>query len=71
MVKTQETELGEKTKQISKLQSKLDVLMFKVDGLEQYRPQGYKTFFNLNSAEHEISNAHRYQNSHNQWKIQV
>ena len=24
------------------------------------RPQGYKTFFMLNSAEHEISNAHKY-----------
>ena len=25
----------------------------------QIRPQGYKTFFMLNSAEHEISSAHK------------
>ena len=25
-------------------------------------PQGYKTFFMLNSAEHEISNAYKYKN---------
>ena len=26
------------------------------------RPQGYKTFFMLNSVEHEILNAHKYKN---------
>ena len=26
------------------------------------RPRGYKTFFVLNSVEHEISNAHKYKN---------
>ena len=26
------------------------------------RPRGYKTFFMLNSAEHEILNAHKYKN---------
>ena len=26
------------------------------------RPRGYKTFFMLNSAEHEILNAHKYEN---------
>ena len=31
--------------------------------------RGYKTFFILSSTEHEILNAHKYQNSHNQWKI--
>ena len=27
-----------------------------------YRPRGYKTFFVLNSVEHEILNAHKYKN---------
>ena len=30
--------------------------------LADIRPQGYKTFFMLNSVEHEILNAHRYKN---------
>ena len=29
---------------------------------EQSRPRGYKTFFMLNSVEHEIFNAHKYKN---------
>ena len=28
----------------------------------EIRAQGYKTFFRLNSAEHEILNAHKYEN---------
>ena len=37
------------------------MLFFKV-GLLKYltRPRGYKTFFLLNSVEHEILNAHKY-----------
>ena len=27
-----------------------------------FRPRGYKTFFVLNSVEHEILNAHKYKN---------
>ena len=27
-----------------------------------FRPRGYKTFFVLNSTEHEILNAHKYEN---------
>ena len=34
-------------------------------------PRGYKTFFKLSSAEHEISTAHKCLNSQNWWKIQV
>ena len=34
-------------------------------------PRGYKTFLMLNSAEHEISTAHKYSNSQNQWNFQV
>ena len=30
--------------------------------LKMLRAQGYKTFFKLNSAEHEILNAHKYKN---------
>ena len=29
---------------------------------KQTRPRGYKTFFVLNSVEHEILNAHKYKN---------
>ena len=32
---------------------------------EQTRPRGYKTFSMLNSAEHEILNAHKYKNVKN------
>ena len=35
------------------------------------RPRGYKTFYMLNLAEHEIKNAHKYRNSQNQWKFQI
>ena len=30
-------------------------------------PQGYKTFFMLSSAEHEIYPAHKSQNANNRW----
>ena len=33
-------------------------LLIRLD-LEQIRPRGYKSFFMLNSAEHEISPAHK------------
>ena len=29
---------------------------------KEHRPRGYKTFFVLNSVEHEILNAHKYKN---------
>ena len=31
------------------------------------RPLGYKTFFMLNSAEHEIFSANKYENVNNSW----
>ena len=34
-------------------------------------PKSYKTFFILNSTEHEIITPHRYQNSHTQRKFQA
>ena len=30
--------------------------------MKPFRPRGYKTFFMLNSVEHEILNAHKYKN---------
>ena len=30
---------------------------------QETRPRGYKTFFMLNSVEHEILNAHKYKNT--------
>ena len=38
---------------------------------EQFWGRGYKTFFMLNSAGHEIQTAHEYWNSQNQWNFQV
>ena len=35
--------------------------------VKNFRPRGYKTFFMLNLAEHEILNAHGYCNRQNQW----
>ena len=35
------------------------------------RPQGYKTFFMLNSAEHEIFSANKYENANNSWHFYI
>ena len=35
------------------------------------RPQGYKTFFTLNSAEHEIFSANKYENANNSWHFHI
>ena len=40
-----------------KLEEKLGQKL--VDPVEEIRPQGYKTFFMLNSAEHEIYPSHK------------
>ena len=34
-------------------------------------PQGYKTFFMLNSAEHEIFSANKYENANNSWHFHI
>ena len=35
------------------------------------RPRGYKTFFMLNSAEHEIFSANKYENANNSWHFHI
>ena len=35
------------------------------DKITRSRPKGYKTFFMLNSAEHEIFSAYKYENANN------
>ena len=35
------------------------------------RPQGYKIFIMLNSAEHEIFFANRYKNANNSWHLHI
>ena len=35
------------------------------------RPRGYKTFFMLNSAEHEIFSANKYENVNNSWHFHI
>ena len=35
------------------------------------RPRGYKTFFMLNSAEHEIFSANKYENANNGWHFHI
>ena len=40
--------------------SGISIMLF--DTLGFSRPRGYKTFFVLNSVEHEILNAHKYKN---------
>ena len=35
------------------------------------RPRGYKTFFMLNSAEHEIISANKYENANNSWHFHI
>ena len=37
------------------------------DVLTEIRPQGYNTFFMLNSTEHEIFPAHKCENANNCW----
>ena len=37
----------------------------------QIRPRGYKTFFMLNSAEHEIFSANKYENANNNWHFHI
>ena len=39
-----------------------DILLVLFDTPKISRPRGYKTFFILNSVEHEILNAHKYEN---------
>ena len=34
-------------------------------------PQGYKTSFMLNSAEHEIFSANKYENANNSWHFHI
>ena len=34
-------------------------------------PQGYKTFFMLNSAEHEVFSANKYVNANNSWHFHI
>ena len=38
--------------------AKMSTMIMYLDNSCQTRPQGYKTFFMLNSAEHEISTSH-------------
>ena len=35
------------------------------------RPRGYKTFFMLNSAEHEIFSANKHENANNSWHFHI
>ena len=48
-----------------------------LDAQEQLSPksviwvQGYKTFFMLNSAEHEIFSANKYENANNRWHFHI
>ena len=35
------------------------------------KPRGYKTFFMLNSAEHEIFSANKYENANNSWHFHI
>ena len=35
------------------------------------RPRGNKTFFMLNSAEHEIFSANKYENANNSWHFYI
>ena len=34
-------------------------------------PRGYKTFFMLNSAEHEIFSTNKYENANNSWHFHI
>ena len=37
----------------------------------EIRPRGYKTFFMLNSAEHELFSANKYENANNSWHFHI
>ena len=41
--------------------------------LQKYlsRPRGYKTFFMLDSAKHEIFSANKYENANNSWHFHI
>ena len=39
--------------------------------LEPTTPQGYKSFFMLKSAEHEIFSADKYENANNSWHFHI
>ena len=38
---------------------------------ELTKSRGYKTFFMLNSAEHEIFSANKYENANNSWHFHI
>ena len=40
-------------------------------GGKSTRPRGYKTLFMLNSAEHEIVSAYKYENANNSWHFHI
>ena len=40
-------------------------------GPQMLWPRGYKTFFMLISAEHEISSANKYENANNSWHFHI
>ena len=40
-------------------------------GLIRVQAQGYKTFFMLNSAEHEIFSANKYENANYSWHFHI
>ena len=39
--------------------------------IEQTWPRGYKLFFMLNSAEHEIFSAYKYENANKSWHFHI
>ena len=45
-------------------------LLFHKIGFDVW-PIGYKTFFMLNSAEHEIFSANKYENANNSWHFHI
>ena len=55
---------------INKIPSLLLVCVADEAGLCLTRPQGYKTFFMLNSTEHAIYPAHKYSNA-NCWHVNI
>ena len=42
-------------------------ILDKTYNLKETRPRGYKTFFILNSTEHENFSANKYENAYNSW----
>ena len=43
----------------------------KVDSYCQFRPKAYKTVFMLNSAEHKIFSANKYEKANNSWHFHI